>query len=95
MSGGAAGAHPVCGWQSGGHPEAEGHVAKNAIHEPLKSLRSVPQTERHIHVLIKAERRQNRRFRNITRRHWSLVVTFHQVHYRKIATAMQFTRKIR
>jgi hypothetical protein len=52
--------------------EAERQIAKNMIHELLKRLRGVPQTEWHVHILIKAEWRQNRRFCNITRRHRSL-----------------------
>ena len=64
-------------------------IAENVIHEPLKCLGSVAETEWHLGELKKPERSDNGGFRDIRGSDRNLVVTLHQVQFGENCGAME------
>jgi hypothetical protein len=95
MSGGAAGARPVCSWQSDGRPGSRSRRAGGEKCDPCAAEKSAQRSADRTAYTRTQKGRTAIRFRNIARCHRYLVVTFQQVHYRKITTAVQFISEIR
>ena len=62
-----------------GEGEAEREVSKILVDEPLEGLAGVAQPERHVVVLEKAKRSDDRRFRFVSFRYRHLVIPFDEV----------------
>jgi hypothetical protein len=75
--------------------EGKGQVAQYGVHEPLECHSCIPQPERHPGELKEAERRDDRRFGNVFRRHWHLEVPLPKIQLAKQLTAVQATCQIR
>ncbi|KRX51766.1 hypothetical protein T09_11033 [Trichinella sp. T9] len=74
--------------------EAESQPSSHFVHKTLECLSSISQTDRHSHVLKKAERCRDGRLRNIFFRHRDLLIGADQVNFGEDRPAAQLRDEV-